>query len=315
MAETIRAESLERRERVSKFAIEHMEQTRSFPSARVIQTKFLENQYPGNLNSIATDLKEVAKDISLVYQSKQTVDIDDDQIEIPKEALEFAVRSYQIIELQQRKKFDGFKEVVSQEVEASRQALSVAEAKVITMESEIEAKAEVLRIREEQLQEIKEKLAAQDKELKDAQTKARETELKNNELATELTATKKHLDNQYIQHENEVMRIDNKLITLQDKYQSLASENQTLKVSNDELNNKLSHITEERDGFSEENAQIKSEKICLINDISELKASNAPLSQERNIQKQQIDELRDVIQELNGKIQSFEGHLQGLSGK
>jgi hypothetical protein len=41
MAETIRAESLERRERVSKFAIEHMEQSSSFPSARVIQTRFL----------------------------------------------------------------------------------------------------------------------------------------------------------------------------------------------------------------------------------------------------------------------------------
>ena len=76
MAETVRAESLERLERVRQFAIEHMEQTGTFPTARPIQTKFLEHQYPGNLNSIASDLKIVAKDISLVYQQKKMVDIE-----------------------------------------------------------------------------------------------------------------------------------------------------------------------------------------------------------------------------------------------
>ena len=99
MAETVRAESLERLERVRQFAIEHMEQTGSFPAARPIHTKFLEHQYPGNLNSIASDLKIVAKDISLVYQQKKMVDIEGGQIDIPREALEYAVRAWQMIEL------------------------------------------------------------------------------------------------------------------------------------------------------------------------------------------------------------------------
>jgi len=73
-----------------------MEEERVFPTARAIHTKFLEKGYPSNLNAISSDLKSVAKDISLIYQSKQTVDIDGIQIEIPKEALEFAVKSYQV---------------------------------------------------------------------------------------------------------------------------------------------------------------------------------------------------------------------------
>ena len=69
MSETVRAETLERRERVRIFAIEHMEQTSTFPTARPIQTKFLEHQYPGNLNDISSDLKEVAKDINSLFTS------------------------------------------------------------------------------------------------------------------------------------------------------------------------------------------------------------------------------------------------------
>ena len=45
MTESIRAESMERLERVRKFAIEHMEQTGTFPTARPIQSKFLEHQW------------------------------------------------------------------------------------------------------------------------------------------------------------------------------------------------------------------------------------------------------------------------------
>jgi len=346
MSETVRAETLERRERVRIFAIEHMEQTSTFPTARPIQTKFLEHQYPGNLNDISSDLKEVAKDISLVYRSKQTVDIDGDQIDIPREALEYAVRSYQIIELQQRKKFDGFKDDALVEVNQTKQEITEANAKIIAVESELEAKISILKIRdkqiqdvndkfaiqdvelkqaqekanilemrEEQLQEIKEKLASQEKELKESQAKVKDVDLKNNELTTELTATKKHLDDQYKQYENEIKRVDNKVNTLQDKNQLLNSDHQALQYEHKTLSSKLSLLSDERDQFNEENTQIKSEKISLVNDISGLSASNAALSEERKIQKGQIDELRDVIQELNGKILSFEKHLQGYSGK
>lgn len=345
MAETIRAESLERKERVKQFAIEHMEQTSTFPTARPIQTRFLEKQYPGSLNDISSDLKEVAKDISLVYRSKQSVDIDGDQIEIPKEALEFAVRSYQIIELQQRRKFDVIKQDALVEVDKTRQELTESNGKVIAMETELEAKVSILKIRdkqiqevndklaiqevelkqaqekanilemrEEQLQEIKEKLASQEKELKESNSKSRQFELKNNELSTELTATKKHLDDQYKQHENEIKRSDNKLINLQDKVQSLTSVYQSLQIEHKAANSKLSTASEERDAANEDNTTLKSDKIDLNNKISGLTASNNALSDERNIQKEQIHELRDVIQDMTGKIQSFEDKLQNYSG-
>ena len=190
MAETVRAESLERLERVRKFAIEHMEQSGTFPTARPIQIKFFEHQYPGNLNSIASDLKIVAKDISLVYQSKQTVDIDGDQIEIPREALEYTVRAYQLIELQQRKKLDEFKGEAQQEVDQAKEERDEVQAKFIAMESELAAKDDILRLLEGQLQEIKEKMRVQEKELKASQTTVREIELNNNALITELTVTK-----------------------------------------------------------------------------------------------------------------------------
>lgn len=185
MAETVRAESLERLERVRQFAIEHMEQTGSFPAARPIHTKFLEHQYPGNLNSIASDLKIVAKDISLVYQQKKMVDIEGGQIDIPREALEYAVRAWQMIELQQMKKFDGFKQEVQQEADLAKEERDEIQAKFISMQSELEAKAEVLRLREEQLQEMKEKMMEQEKQLKAAQASVREVESKNNVLTTE----------------------------------------------------------------------------------------------------------------------------------
>ena len=271
MAETVRAESLERRERVRQFAIEHMEQTGTFPAARPIQTKFLEHQYPGNLNSIASDLKVVAKDISLVYQSKQTVDIDGEQIDIPREALEYTVRAYQLIELQQRKNFDQFKEEVQQEADLAKEERDEVQAKFIAMESELEAKAEVLRLREEQLQEMKEKMAAQEKQLQEAQTTAREIESKNNVLITELKMTKEYLSTQQERHDKEVRRLDDKLNTLQERHET------------------------------------------QLNDISGLKASNKALTDERNIQKNQIGELRDVIQSLNGNIVSFEAHLKEIT--
>ncbi|MDX2503672.1 MAG: hypothetical protein QNL62_04235 [Gammaproteobacteria bacterium] len=326
MAETVRAESLERLERVRKFAIEHMEQTGTFPTARPIQIKFFEHQYPGNLNSIASDLKVVAKDISLVYQSKQTVDIDGDQIEIPREALEYTVRAYQLIELQQRKKFDEFKTEAQQETERAKEERDAVQAKFIAMGSELEAKAEVLRLREEQLQEIKEKMISQEKELQAAQTTAREKELKNNVLMTELTVTREHLSAQQEQHDKEITRLDNKVLALQDKHDTqlseiqashnkLMAEHEALKSTHHEMDGKLTHVTEERDCFNEEKERFKTQSINLRHELSGLKASNQALSEERNIQQNQIGSLHDAIELLNGKIVSFEGHLKGLSGQ
>ena len=350
-----------------------MEKTSSFPTARAIQTKFFEKQYPGNLGSISSDLKEVAKDISLVYQSKQTIDIEGDLIDIPKEALEFAVRSYQIIELKQRRKFDIWRDQQQEELDINREKLTDAQTRISSTETELNAKKELLTIKDEQLQEVRQKLRELEQKVHDAESTTRTTEFKNNELSTELNSVKKQFSDQKQQFDQEISfikkqhantidsikeqfldnmvqeksrhremeaqlqsgyeerlklkeemvhskeaelkKLDDKHITLDDKYRLLISDHQTIKAVNDELDSKLSLSSSERDDYREENTQIKSETISLMNNISGLTASNDALCEERNIQKTQIDDLSDVIQKLNGKIQSFEGYLQGLSGQ
>jgi len=232
---------------------------------------------------------------------------------LPKEALEYTVRAYQLIELQQMKYFDKLKQDALIQVDEIMQELDGIKSKNTALESELDAKVTILKLRDEQLHEIKEKMVLQEKEGKEVQAKSMVFELKNNELTTELATTKNYIDEQKIQHEKEINRIDSKLITLQDEHKLIVNNHQQLQTDNDSLKNKLSYTTEERNTYSEENKKIKTEKDKLVNNISGLKASNDALSDERKIQKKQIIDLSNIIEGLQNKVQSFEVNLQKIS--
>ena len=203
MSETVRIESIERKERVKNFAVEHMEQNSSFPSSRAIQNKFLQYQYPGNLNDIAKDLKEVAKDISIVYQSKQTVDIDGVNIDIPTEALEYTIRAYQMIELQQNKKFEVYKEEVERESEEISLKYNDLKSEYSILENKLDSNLELLTDRDDQLDEIKNKLSIKEDEFNQQKDAHHQQELKFESEKSELNNKIGQLKTSHMILENE----------------------------------------------------------------------------------------------------------------